>query len=112
MVAHYYNSEPAKQITTPIISDDEDSDDEDDRPPPLTDQEYESSDDKESDDEDVIETNARADESATTEAKPTYASVFIKGTKTSTKVRFDPKLDTLNINVAHHQWGHHGEARL
>ena len=31
----------------------------------------------------------------------------------NTKVRFDPKMDTLNINVAHHKWGHHaGEARL
>ena len=105
MAAHYYNSEPAKQIVTPIISDDEDSDDDDDRPLPLTDREYESS------DEDDNETDARADKSAATKSKPTYTSI-LQGTKTSTKARFDPKMDTLNINVAHHKWGHHGEVRL
>ena len=111
LVAHYHTSESVKQIATPIISDDEDSDDENDEPPPLTDRAYESSDDEDSDDEDDIEIDAHADTSAATKAKPTYASI-LKGTKTNTKVRFDPKMDTLNINVAHHQWGHHGEARL
>ena len=112
LVANYYNSEPAKETGTPIISDDEDSDDKDDGPPPLTDREYEEcSDDKDSDDEDENETNERAEKSAATKSKPTYASI-LKGTKTNTKVRFDPKMDTLNINVTRHKWGHHGEARL
>ena len=50
-------------------------------------------------------------ETAATKPKPTYASVM-KGTRMQRKVRFDPKMDTLNINMAHHKWGHHGEARL
>ena len=58
LVAHYYNSKPANQTATPIISDDEDSDDEADGPPSLTDRAYESSDDEDSDDEDENETNA------------------------------------------------------
>ena len=82
LVARYYNSEPAKQIATPMISDDKDSDDKDNGPRPLTDREYESSDDKDSDDKDEIETDARADKSAATKAKPTHASI-LKGTKTS-----------------------------
>ena len=95
LIANYTTDNITRSVDTAIISDDEDSDDED------TNLLAKSTNDT---------TENSGAPKKTPPGNPTYATIVKRNIGTIPKVSFE--LQTLNINDAHHKWGHHGEERL